>query len=92
MSQRRWVLKCKECRAECVYADIATEGVANYFFPKRPQVPENFTYKCSTCGHQDAYDRSDLTYQDDQISPSHATTKCTEAADTRKRVAGSGST
>jgi endogenous inhibitor of DNA gyrase (YacG/DUF329 family) len=89
MSRRRWVLKCKQCGTECVYAEIPSTGIANYFLPKKPEVPKNFTYPCPTCGHEDTYDRSDLTYQDDQISPSDAATNCSEASDSLKRAAGS---
>jgi hypothetical protein len=82
MSQKRWVLKCKECRAECSYAEIANEGVANYFFPKKPEVPPNFTYTCPTCGHQDMYDRSDLIYEDDANTPNPASAKCSDSSET----------
>jgi hypothetical protein len=72
-----------------VYAEIPSKGIANYFFPKKPEVPRNFTYTCPTCGHEDAYDRSDLTYQDDQISPSDAANKCSETSNSLKQAAGS---
>lgn len=76
MSARRWVLKCKKCRAECAYAEIPLEGFANYFFPKKPQVPDNFTYTCPRCAHRYAYERADLIYQDNTIAPSSEAAKC----------------
>jgi hypothetical protein len=88
MSRRRWVLNCKECRTECVYAEIPSTGIANYFLPKKPEVPKDFTFICPTCGHEDTYDRSDLTYQDGQISASPAVANCSEASGLKKRAAG----
>jgi hypothetical protein len=83
MSRKRWVLKCNECRAECSYAEIESEGVANYFFPKKPDLPPNFTYKCPNCGHEDTYDRSDLIYQDDASTPAPAV-KCSDSSETAR--------
>jgi hypothetical protein len=78
---RRLVLKCKECRAECSYADISSEGVASYFFPKKPEVPANFTYTCPMCGHKDLYDRSDLVYENDANTPNPAAAKCSDSSE-----------
>jgi hypothetical protein len=68
----KWVLSCKSCHAECLYAEIP-DDTDNYFFPKKPQVPENFAHKCESCGHRDIYKRTDLTYRDDtmETKPSH---------------------
>jgi Zn finger protein HypA/HybF involved in hydrogenase expression len=64
---KRWVLKCKECRSEFIYAEIPTAKLSTYFLPKKPAVPTNFTYVCPACGHKDSYTRADLLYQDDEI-------------------------
>src|SRR5580704_1825756 len=76
MSSQKWVLRCKQCRSECVYAEIPSEGAANYFFPKKPEVPAGLTFKCPDCGHKDSYTRADLVYHDDATSRSPAKTKC----------------
>lgn len=62
----KWVLSCTRCQTECVYAEIPND-TESYFFPKKPQVPENFTHKCEACGHRDIYKRTDLRYRDDMI-------------------------
>jgi hypothetical protein len=74
--QAKWVLSCKSCHAECVYAEIPSEGVANWFFPKKPQVPDHFTHKCENCGHGDTYGRNDLTYRDETMPSRFETKKC----------------
>ena len=76
MSTRRWVVKCKKCGTECIYAEIPPRGFANYFFPKKPEVPHNFTYSCPNCAHETAYGRADLIYQDDAVAPSPEAAKC----------------
>jgi hypothetical protein len=76
MSTKRWVLKCKKCRAECTYAEIPSDGFANYFFPKKPEVPDNFTYACPNCAHKTTYRRADLIYQDDAVASSPEAAKC----------------
>jgi len=77
MAKTRWVLKCKDCRTECTFAEISTEGTANYFFPKKPGLPENgFTYTCPNCGHKNVYKRTDLIHQDDAIAPSPEAANC----------------
>ena len=53
-SSRKWVLKCKQFRSECVYAEIPSEGTATYFFPKKPELPNSLTFTCPNCGHKDA--------------------------------------
>jgi hypothetical protein len=68
-----WVLSCKNCHAECTYAEIPPD-TESYFLPKKPQVPDDFTHKCDNCGHQDSYQRKDLTYRDESM-PSRAETK-----------------
>jgi hypothetical protein len=76
MAKARWVLKCNNCRAECTYAEIPSEGTSNYFLPKRPEVPVGgFKFKCPNCGQEDTYKRTDLIYQDDSISTRPASTK-----------------
>jgi rRNA maturation endonuclease Nob1 len=90
MSTKRWVLRCKECRAEYIYAEIATEGIASYFMPKKPEVPPNFTHTCPICGHQDSYRRSDLVYEDDETAPSRATAKCADRVATKPKAKGKG--
>ena len=78
MAKTRWVLKCKDCRTECTFAEIPTEGTANYFFPKKPELPENgFTYTCPNCRHKSVYKRTDLIHQDDAIAPSPEAANCT---------------
>lgn len=62
----KWVLSCTKCGTECVYAEIP-DDTDNYFFPKKPQVPENFAHDCDHCGHRDTYKRTDLRYRDDMI-------------------------
>jgi hypothetical protein len=74
--QPKWVLSCKSCHAECVYAEIPSEGVANWFFPKKPQVPDRFTHKCENCGHEDTYGRNDLSYRDETMPSRFETKKC----------------
>ena len=70
MSRARWVLKCKECRANCTFSEIDLDETSEYFFPKRPPMPTTgIEHKCSHCGHVALYQRTDLTYEDD-VSPS----------------------
>jgi hypothetical protein len=76
-----WVLSCGNCHTECVFAEIPSEGVANWFFPKKPQVPANFTHKCKNCGHADRYERNDLTYRDETMPSRVPPTKCGESAE-----------
>jgi hypothetical protein len=75
LMSRRWILKCRECRAEYTYEVIGTTGIADYFLPKRPQVPPNFQYACPVCNYKDTYDRSDLIYLDDAAAPNPASAK-----------------
>jgi hypothetical protein len=77
MAKTRWVLKCNNCRAECTYAEIPSEGTSNYFLPKRPYVPVGgLQFKCPHCGHEELYRRIDLIYQDDSLSPRPASARC----------------
>jgi hypothetical protein len=83
-NQAKWVLSCKNCHAECRFAEIPSEGVANWFFPKKPQVPANFTHKCENCGYANTYERTDLTYRDETMPSRAPSTNCgasTEARD-----------
>jgi hypothetical protein len=83
----KWVLSCKGCHAECVFAEIP-DDTASYFFPKKPQVPENFAHKCKNCGHRGTYERTDLRYRDDTM-PSHAkSSKCGEGEGAKDRTFG----
>jgi hypothetical protein len=77
MGKMRWILKCRDCRSEYTFAEIPSEGTANYFFPKKPQLPENgFTYTCPNCRRKNVYKRTDLIYQDDGISPNPEAANC----------------
>lgn len=76
----RWVLTCKNCRAECTYADIPAD-TANYFLPKKPDMPEGFSLKCPSCEHEDIYDRKDLSYRDETMPSRAASAKCGESGE-----------
>jgi hypothetical protein len=78
----KWVLSCKKCGTECLYAEIP-DDTGSYFFPKKPAVPENFTHECEACGHRDIYRRTDLRYRDDMIEAriSSDSSKCGEGED-----------
>jgi hypothetical protein len=78
----RWVISCKNCLGECTYADIPPD-LASYFLPKKPEVPDGFSFKCPNCAHEDAYDRNDLTYRDETMPSRIASTKCTSAEASR---------
>jgi hypothetical protein len=82
MEHAKWVLSCKNCHAECTYAEIPSEGVANWFFPKKPQMPPHFTHKCKTCGHRDTYERNDLTYRDETMPSRVQPSRCGEGENT----------
>jgi hypothetical protein len=75
----KWVLSCNKCHTECSYAEIP-DDTNNYFFPKKPQVPENFAHKCENCGHRDIYNRTDLRYRDDlmETRPREESSRCGE--------------
>jgi hypothetical protein len=73
----KWVLSCKGCHAECTFADIP-DDTASYFFPKKPQVPENFAHQCENCGHRDTYERTDLRYRDDTMPSRVKSSNCGE--------------
>jgi ferredoxin len=85
----KWVLSCKNCHAECVYAAIPSD-TENYFMPKKPQIPANFTHKCEGCGHVDSYERTDLIYRDETM-PSRAEAKKCGEAEPMSRGATAGS-
>jgi hypothetical protein len=74
----KWVLTCKECRAECVYAEIPA-GTESYFLPRKPQLPDNFTHTCQGCGHEDKYNRNDLSYRDESMPSRIQSKKCSGA-------------
>jgi hypothetical protein len=83
----KWVLSCRACHVECVFAEIPDDTVS-YFLPKKPQVLENFAHKCESCGHRAIYTRTDLTYRDDTM-PSHTkSTKCGEGSRADDRTFG----
>jgi hypothetical protein len=75
----KWVLSCNRCQTECVYAKIP-EDTDSYFFPKKPEVPEDFAHTCEGCGHRDIFKRTDLRYRDDlmETGPSPESSKCGE--------------
>ena len=83
----KWVFSCKNCHAECTFAQIPEEGVANWFFPKKPQVPGNYTHKCDSCGHEGTYQRHDLIYRDATMPSRVPETKCGEATGAPNRAA-----
>jgi hypothetical protein len=85
----KWVLTCKACRAECLYAEIPAD-TESYFLPRKPQVPLNFTHKCGNCGHEDRYSRNDLSYRDESMPSRIQSKKCT-GAEPSSRAAASGS-
>jgi len=87
-NQAKWVLSCKKCHAKCVFAEIPSEGTANWFFPNKPQMPPNFNHTCKNCGHEDTYERNDLTYRDETMPSRIEPTKCGESAE-RGRAAAS---
>jgi hypothetical protein len=75
------VASCKNCHVECVYAEIPSEGVANWFFPKKPRMPPHFTHRCENCGRTDMYERNDLTYRDETMPSWMETKKCAESGE-----------
>jgi hypothetical protein len=83
----KWVLSCKNCHAECVYAEIPAD-TESYFLPRKPQVPDNFTHKCQGCGHEDKYNRNDLSYRDETMPSRVQSKKCAEGAGSNNRAFG----
>jgi hypothetical protein len=81
----KWVLSCKECHAECVYAKIPAD-TESYFLPKKPEVPDNFMHKCENCGHADEYTRNDLSYRDETMPSRIQSKKCTGAEPASRAV------
>jgi hypothetical protein len=73
--EAKWVLSCKSCHAECVFAEIP-DDTESYFLPKKPQVPAEFKHKCEGCGHEDMYERNDLSYRDETMPSRVASKKC----------------
>jgi Fe-S-cluster-containing dehydrogenase component len=71
----KWVLTCKNCRAECTYAGIPSD-TESYFLPRKPHVPANFVHKCDFCGHEYSYERSDLTYRAETMPSRVEEKKC----------------
>jgi predicted nucleic-acid-binding Zn-ribbon protein len=78
--QAKWVLSCKNCRAECVYSEIPS-NTESYFLPKKPQVPAHFKHKCEDCGYEDTYQRNDLSYRDETMPSRVQAKQCGEGAD-----------
>jgi hypothetical protein len=72
----KWVISCKKCHAEREYEKIPAD-TESYFLPKKPQVPTNFTHKCENCGHDDNYNRNDLSYRDETMLSGTTSEKCT---------------
>jgi hypothetical protein len=73
----KWVLSCKGCHAECTYAEIP-DDMASHFFPKKPQVAEDFFHKCENCGHRARYQQTDLRYRDDTMPSRMPESNCGE--------------
>jgi hypothetical protein len=69
MSSKQWVLRCNKCQAECTYAEVTFRELFDYLLPVKPEVPPDFKYTCPTCGHSDSYQRLDLVYRDDEVTP-----------------------
>jgi len=73
--QAKWVLRCKNCGAECVYAGIPSD-TESYFLPRKPQVPADFVHRCDFCGHEYPYGRNDLSYRDETMPAQIEEKKC----------------
>jgi len=76
----RWVISCKSCRAECTYAEIPSD-TANYFLPKKPEVPDGFSFKSPNCAHEDTYGRNDLSYGVETMPSRAASAKCSDSGE-----------
>jgi hypothetical protein len=76
--QAKWVLSCKNCHAECIYAEIPSD-TESYFLPKKPQVPPGFKHTCEGCGHEDTYQRNDLSYRGETMTSRVAAKRCGES-------------
>ena len=74
-SKPKWVLTCKNCRAECTYEEIPSD-TESYLLPRRPHVLVNFTHKCDLCGHEYIYERTDLSYRDETMPSRMQERKC----------------
>jgi heterodisulfide reductase subunit A-like polyferredoxin len=85
----KWVLTCKNCRAECTYEEIPSD-TESYFLPKRPHVPADFAHRCGICGHEYAYQRNDLSYRDETMPSRMDEKKCGagESAEPPERAFG----
>jgi hypothetical protein len=78
----------QELHAECVYAEIPSD-TESYFLPKKPQVPPEFKHKCEACGHDDTYQRNDLSYRDETMPSRVRAKKCGESTGS-SRAFGAG--
>jgi hypothetical protein len=87
--QAKWVLSCKNCHTECIYSEIPSD-TESYFLPKKPQIPPKFKHKCEKCGHEDTYERSDLSYRDETMPSRVETKKCAESGEPFSRASGAG--
>ena len=85
----KWVLTCKSCHSECVYAEIPND-TESYFLPKKPQIPPKFKHKCENCGYEDTYERNDLSYRDETMPSRVETKKCAEFGEPSPCASGAG--
>jgi hypothetical protein len=57
-----WILICVNCKAEFQHTRINDVGIANFYLPLKPELPQN-TCTCPSCGYTAVYERTDLIYQ-----------------------------
>jgi endogenous inhibitor of DNA gyrase (YacG/DUF329 family) len=58
-----WTLKCPNCDSNFVHSSIE-DTFENYFWPKRPTVPDDgIKMDCPECGKSATYQTDDLRYQ-----------------------------
>jgi len=69
-----WVLVCRDCRAECVYARIPDDP-ESFFLPKRPEMAD-CSRTCGNCGEKGTYQRKDLSYRDETMPSHFRSTNC----------------
>jgi DNA-directed RNA polymerase subunit RPC12/RpoP len=58
----KWFLKCVKCGQEFQYSQIDDVGMADFYLPSKPNIPENACV-CPNCGHSALYKRTDLFYR-----------------------------
>ncbi|MDP9147649.1 MAG: hypothetical protein M3N22_08305 [Acidobacteriota bacterium] len=62
----RWILICRKCEEAFTHSTIDDTGIANYFMPKKPDLPGGAEFECPNCGHSATYNQADLRYQRQQ--------------------------